>query len=156
MGMEEMLMVREVVVRYGEGRRALDTQIIRGPEMVQHLMRDMKDLPYEEFRVIMLNGRHRVMAWYRVSQGTLTSSIVHPREVFGLACQCRAAGIIVCHNHPSGVAYPSSEDMEITGRLAKAGVILGIPILDHVILASDTFHSMKTEGTFPEDSDAQG
>ena len=81
------------------------------------------------------------------SIGTLTASIVHPREVFKVACVGNASGIIVLHNHPSGDPLPSDEDKRITGRLEEAGRVLGIPLLDHIIIGrEDGYHSFADAG----------
>jgi DNA repair protein RadC len=90
--------------------------------------------PTEEFWVLLLDGKHRVQGTMKVSVGTLTTSLVHPREVFAIAITERAAAIIVCHNHPSGDTTPSAEDLALTKRLHAAGDLLGIPLLDHVVI----------------------
>jgi DNA repair protein RadC len=78
-----------------------------------------------------------------ISVGTLNASVVHPREVFEPAVALRAAGLIVCHNHPSGELAPSESDCAITRRLAEAGKIMGIDLLDHIIVISGDFLSLK-------------
>jgi len=90
----------------------------------------------EHFVTFYLDASHRVIYAEVVSIGTLTASLVHPREVFAPAVAHRAAAIIVAHNHPSGLENPSREDRITTKRLADAGKILGIPLLDHVIVGS--------------------
>lgn len=88
----------------------------------------------EVFAALLLNGKHRVVGFIEVSRGTLTTSLVHPREVFGPALRENAAALIVLHNHPSGDPEPSAEDLSVTERLKRAGELLGIPMLDHVIV----------------------
>jgi len=88
----------------------------------------------ERFVALLLNGKHRVMGFAEVSRGTLTASLVHPREVFAPAIRELAAALIVAHNHPSGDPEPSQEDIEVTKRLHEAGKILGVPLLDHIIV----------------------
>jgi len=88
----------------------------------------------ERFVALLLNGKHRVMGFAEVSRGTLTSSLVHPREVFAPALRELAAAVIVAHNHPSGDPEPSMEDIEVTKRLSEAGKLLGVPLLDHIIV----------------------
>lgn len=95
------------------------------------------DEPVEVFGALLLNVRHRIFAYEEVARGTLTSCIVHPREVFGSALRMGAAAIIVAHNHPSGDVMPSLEDEQLTSRLIEAGKLLGVPLLDHVILGDD-------------------
>ena len=92
------------------------------------------DAPEEHFVTLVVDVRHRVIGISEVSRGTLSSSLVHPRETFRTAILLNAAGIIVSHNHPSGDCQPSPEDKETTRRLTRAGAILGIPLLDHVIV----------------------
>ena len=82
----------------------------------------------------MLDSRHRILGITEISRGTLTASLVHPREVFKAAILANAAAIIVAHNHPSGDVTPSSEDDKVTKRLREAGKVMGIRVLDHVIV----------------------
>lgn len=95
----------------------------------------------EQMAVAFLDAKHRVIGVGIVSIGSLTASIVHPREVFKPAIVSNAAAIIICHNHPSGVSEPSPEDVSLTSRLTQAGDILGIRLLDHVILGDSTHYS---------------
>ena len=98
-------------------------------------------LDREQMAVAFLDAKHRVIGIGIVSIGSLTASIVHPREVFKPAIVSNAAAIIICHNHPSGVPEPSQEDVSLTSRLTQAGEILGIRLLDHVILGESTHYS---------------
>lgn len=99
---------------------------------------DIATLDREHFIVLCLSARRRVIARETVSVGTLSASLVHPREVFKSAIMANAAVVIVAHNHPSGDAQPSEEDREVTKRLRRAGEILGIPVIDHVIIGQKT------------------
>ena len=96
--------------------------------------------------MVLLDGRQRVMRWELISQGTLTASLVHPREVFRPALRDAAAALLLVHNHPSGDPAPSREDREITRRLVRAGEILGVRVLDHVIVAERGYCSLREEG----------
>ncbi|MCK6551481.1 JAB domain-containing protein [Myxococcota bacterium] len=98
----------------------------------------------ESFWTLMLDARARVLGASRIAEGTLTACLVHPREVFAPALRVRAANIVVVHNHPSGDPEPSDEDELLTDRLSDAGVILGIPLVDHVIVARGGFRSVST------------
>lgn len=100
----------------------------------------------EHFLVLLLDVRNRVLSMPTISVGSLTASVVHPREVFREAIRYSAANIILIHNHPSGDPTPSREDMQITKQMMKAGEIMGIPVLDHVIIAGDGFLSLKEAG----------
>jgi len=120
---------------------------ISGPsDVYRHFFERLRDCPQECFLALHLDGRHRVRGEALVSQGTLTSSLVHPREVFYRAVRESAAALILVHNHPSGDPDPSSEDREVTRRLARAGEILGIRVLDHVIVAEQGYHSFGEAG----------
>ena len=113
---------------------------------VARLCADMLRLDREEFRVLLLNAKHRVMGVHTVSIGSLTVSIVHPREVYKAAILANAAAIIGIHNHPSGNPDPSPEDHALTKRLSEAGKILGITLLDHVIIGQNTHYSFADQG----------
>ena len=95
---------------------------------------------------LLVDGRHRVMSEVLVSQGTLTASLVHPREVFRTAIRRSAAALVLVHNHPSGDPTPSGEDRQVTERLQEAGEVIGIRVLDHVIVAERGFHSFRDGG----------
>jgi len=104
--------------------------------MIPPVFRDLFGFsPKETFAAFMLDSKHRIVAVEQVSVGTLNSSMVHPREVFGPALRLGTiAAIIVAHNHPSGDPEPSREDIAVTERLVEAGKLLGVPILDHVVV----------------------
>lgn len=127
-----------------EEHRWLARDSVRTPGGVYRLMAPkLRGLERETLFVISLDGRHRMTGCHRVSEGTLTMSLVHPREVFGVAIRELAAAIIVAHNHPSGDSAPSAEDFEVTRRLADAGKLLGIPLLDHVVIGHGEHTSMR-------------
>ena len=113
------------------------------PEDVWGQMADLRDNKKEHFVVFFLDIRNQKIKRQVVSIGTLNASLVHPREVFEEAIRHNSAQIIVAHNHPSGDTEPSEEDLQITHRLKKAGEILGIELLDHVIVAGDGWLSLK-------------
>jgi len=128
-------------------RRLQPGAAIRGPEDVfAHFHPRLRLLPHETFIALLLDGRHRVLREETVSQGTLTASLVHPREVFRSALRESAAALILVHNHPSGDPTQSAEDREVTRRLARAGELLGVRILDHVVVAERGFCSLQREG----------
>ena len=120
---------------------------IRSPEDVfQHFHSSLRLATQERFVALLLDGRHRVCGETVVSQGTLTASLVHPREVFRPALRAGAAALILVHNHPSGDPTPSHEDRDITERLVRAGLLLGVSVLDHVIVADRGYCSLREEG----------
>ena len=100
----------------------------------------------EHFIAFYVNARSQLLYWETVSIGTLSSSLVHPREVFAPAISHSAAALIVAHNHPSGDCSPSPEDKDATRRLSRSGELLGIPLLDHLIVAERGFFSFKEQG----------
>jgi len=100
----------------------------------------------EHFVVALLNSRQKVVGLSTISVGTLTASLVHPREVFQPAILLSAATIIIAHNHPSFDPTPSPEDKETTRRMIEAGKLLGIPVSDHIILGGETFYSFMEHG----------
>ena len=105
------------------------------------------DRDREAFIVLLLDVKHRVIAEEVVTIGILDGALIHPREVFKAAVAGSAAGIIVAHNHPSGDPKPSGQDAEVTKRLHKAGEVLGIPVVDHVIVGSTGAHfSFREQG----------
>jgi DNA repair protein RadC len=101
----------------------------------------------EQFGVLLLDTKHRVLRSTVLSVGTLDASIVHPREVFREAVAAGAAAIVLFHNHPSGDPEPSNEDTRLTERLMQAGVMMGINVLDHVILGDARYFSYREKGT---------
>lgn len=136
------------------GRRVYQAPIreityIKNPnEVVNYLEAEMRYLDREHFREILLNRKNGILAIETISIGGLSSSLVHPREVFKPAIKKSAASIILVHNHPSGDPSPSGEDIEITKRLAESGSLLGIEILDHIIIGDARWTSLKSSGLF--------
>ena len=110
--------------------------IIDSPEKAVEQLSDIRDKKQEYFVCLTLDGANRLIAKRIITIGTLTSSLVHPREVFAEAISDRAASIIVAHNHPSGTLTASNADSEVTQRLEEAGVVLGIKLVDHLIISS--------------------
>jgi len=112
----------------------------------QYLMGRLRYENHECFVVILLNTKNRVIRCQQIAEGSLTSAVVHPREVYAPAVTAHAAAILVAHNHPSGDPYPSSEDRNLTLALSKAGDFLGIPLMDHVIIGDGNYYSFKEHG----------
>lgn len=129
------------------GRRLKPGERIRGPEEIhRHFHPRLRDCEHELFIAILLDSRHRVLREVKISQGTLTASLVHPREVFRPAVRESAAALVLVHNHPSGDPTPSAEDREVTQRLSEAGRIMGIRILDHIVVADRGYFSFCAAG----------
>ncbi len=120
---------------------------IHGPADVHaHFFEWLRACESERFHALLLDGRHRVMGDVLVSQGTLTASLVHPREVFRAAIRRSAAALVLVHNHPSGDPSPSAEDRRVTERLVQAGELIGIRVIDHVVVAERGYHSFSESG----------
>jgi len=106
----------------------------------------MRYLDREHFKAVLLSTRHDVLAVEDVAVGGLNSAVIHPREVFKAAIRWSAAAVILVHNHPSGDAEPSADDLRITARLAEAGRVLGIEVLDHVVVGDGRYVSLRERG----------
>ena len=120
---------------------------VRSPRDVARLFAPrLEDLPVEEFHVAVLDAQHRLERDITVTRGILTSSLVHPREVFREAIAERAAAIILVHNHPSGDPTPSADDRIVTEQLVAAGKLLDIPVHDHVIIGRGRYTSFAEAG----------
>lgn len=136
----QVKLVREKSMLY-KGRK------IRSPHDAYELMQEfLGDVDREHFIVMCLDTKNQPTCIQVVHIGSLNTSIVHPREVMKSALLSNAASILVGHNHPSNVSTPSTEDIEVTKRLKEAGNILGIDLIDHLILCTDNFTSLKETG----------
>ena len=136
------------------GKRVLSTPLTTGTRIAssqsvfQHYYPLLRDLRHEIVKVILLDAKHTVIRELTVSEGSLTTSLMHPREVFNEAVRESAAAVIFLHNHPSGDPNPSAEDRTLTTRLQEAGTILGIQVIDHVIIGDGRYVSFADEGWF--------
>lgn len=133
------------------GRRAQQTEKCRprireARDVYELLQERCHGEKREHFIVLPLTSKNEVLMVAEVSVGTLTNTLVHPREVYEPAIRCGAAHIVLAHNHPSGDPAPSAEDHRLTRQLKEAGALLGIPVTDHVILGGDAFFSFSEEG----------
>lgn len=130
-----------------DGSIPSDRASIRAPEDAYEILKShFCDLSSEMVVAVLLNTKNRVLAVSTVSVGSLSASIVHPREVFQRAILANAASVILAHNHPSGDPAPSPEDIELTRRLVDAGRLLDIALLDHVVVGDGCFCSLKERG----------
>lgn len=120
---------------------------ITKPEDVYHLLRDeLRDKRQEFFYAVLVDSKNNVLKKAQIHAGTLTASLVGPREVFREAIREGASALIVAHNHPSGDPTPSPEDVEVTRRLRSVGEMLDIPLLDHVIVGDERWTSFADAG----------
>ena len=125
----------------------LESKPIQEASAAVTLIRDrITDYSKEQFFIMNLDVRNRIIDLERISEGTLTASLVHPRETFASAIRKHAASVMVAHNHPSGDTQPSEEDIRITRRLKDAGNIIGIQLLDHIIITEHKHCSLKEMG----------
>ena len=142
----------EIVAAVELGKRlakqdAQNRIIVSRPEdAAAYAMHRLRFEQKENFALILLYVKNHILAMPVISVGSLTASIVHPREVFKTAVQYSAAAIILVHNHPSGDPSPSREDISITERLVKCSKLMDIPVLDHIIIGDDRFVSLKERG----------
>ncbi len=145
----QLCAVLELSRRLRQERSSLTGQELSTPELVNEYLRPwLEGRKTERCVLIMLDARNRPLRVTEISSGGLTTSMVHPREVFGEAVAARAHAVIVAHNHPSGDSTPSEADITLTLRLIAAGQLLGIPVLDHVIVGKGQLVSLKRFGVF--------
>ena len=138
--------VGEIARRYALQRLPRGTPLRTSAEVYRHCGERLAALRKEQFHVILLDGKNRPLKDVRVSEGTLTASLVHPREVFVPVIEESAAAIILVHNHPSGDPTPSAEDIAITHRLREVGELMGVQVLDHVVIGHGRYVSFADEG----------
>lgn len=134
---------RRIMSRGGRER----AQVTSPRAVAEFLMPQYGNRPVEQFGIVLLDTKHRVLRTTVLSVGTLDASIVHPREIFREATAGGAAAIVLFHNHPSGDPEPSREDTRLTERLIAAGVVMGIDVLDHIILGDARYFSFREKGT---------
>jgi DNA repair protein RadC len=144
-----------VAAAFALGRRAVSGRWEKGEpfrssaDIFHRYHPHLRDARRERFLVVMVDGRNRVLRDERVSEGSLTASLVHPREVFAPAIRESASGIVCVHNHPSGDPEPSPEDHDITRRLCAVGEVVGIRVLDHVVIGDGCYASFLERGLIP-------
>jgi DNA repair protein RadC len=128
-------------------------QLRQSHDVADLLWQFLNDVDREHFVVILVDRKNRLIGIHTVSVGSLTASVVHPREVFKVAILSNAAAILCGHNHPSGDPQPSREDCSLTRRLVQAGQVLGIEVLDHVIIGDGAadYYSFADQGLLHTD-----
>jgi len=127
-------------------RMSPGTRFRSGADIFRHYHARLRDLRKEQFWSVLLDGKNRVLREERVSEGSLTASLVHPREVFAPAIRESAGAMVFVHNHPSGDPTPSVEDVEITRRLCSVADLVGIRVLDHVVVGDGAYVSFLERG----------
>ncbi|PWT91504.1 MAG: hypothetical protein C5B54_05190 [Acidobacteria bacterium] len=121
-------------------------QFSQSQTVYQYFEPKLRGRVQEEFWVVALDTKNRLIVAQSITKGTLSGSLVHPREVFGFAIKNSAASIIILHNHPSGDPQPSLEDRKVTTQIAQAGKLMGIELLDHVIIGQSCYFSFRDQG----------
>lgn len=139
------------LARRMEAEKREESPVMDNPETIVNYMREANRLNgVEAFQVLLLNTRRRLIRAITISQGTLDTILVHPREVFKAAIAANAAAVVLVHNHPSGDPTPSEADVKVTRDLIRAGQLLKIEVLDHVILGSATRERPKDYASLRE------
>lgn len=145
----------QIVSAFELGRRArkpfdvVGRKILHPSELVDFFKYELAEEEVEKFAIVNLSSSNRVLGWEIVSVGILNASLVHPREVFKQAIRACSSSIIALHNHPSGNGEPSKEDFLITRRIYSAGELVGISLLDHIIIAGDSYYSFSENRHLP-------
>lgn len=136
----------ELAKRYAQKELPRGAAYRSSTDVYNHYRGQLDSLNKEEFHMLLLDAKNRKLKDVRVSQGSLTASLVHPREVFHHIVRESAAGAILVHNHPSGDPTPSHEDLQLTRRLRKAGEMMGVAILDHLVIGKGRYVSFVDDG----------
>jgi DNA repair protein RadC len=142
----QILAVLEIAKRFGEEEFRPGASFRGSYDVYAHFRERLAEERHEQFYAVLLDNKNRKLKDIRVSQGSLTSSIVHPREVYLPVIRESAAAVIFVHNHPSGDPTPSKEDLEITRRLRDVGDLVGIRVLDHVVIGKGRYVSFVDDG----------
>ncbi len=145
----EILAVFQLARRFATENLRPGDRYTSSEEVFRHFHEKLRDHKREIFLALLLDGKNRVIREVQISEGSLTASIVHPREVFAPVVRESAAAVLFVHNHPSGDPTPSREDLEITTRLREAGELMGVRVLDHIIIGSGTYVSFADRGLIP-------
>ena len=142
----QLLAVFEIAKRFSQEEWRQGVTFGSSVEVFHHYREHLGSLKKETFYVVLLDAKHRKLKDVRVSEGSLTSSLVHPREVFRPIIRESAAAAILVHNHPSGDPLPSQEDLTVTRRLRQVGEVMGVNILDHLIIGKGRYVSFVDDG----------
>lgn len=136
----------EISRRMGRGSWEVGEPLCSPEDVFRHFHIRFQKERREVFYVVLLTNKNRKMREVRISEGSLTASLVHPREVYNPVIRDSAAAVLFVHNHPSGDPSPSPEDVEITRRLKEVGEVMGIRVLDHVVIGHDRYFSFDEKG----------
>ena len=136
----------EIGRRMGREKWEVGRSLRSSEDVYRHFRERLEREQREIFYVVLLNNKNRKIREVKVSEGSLTASLVHPREVYNPVIRESAAAVIFVHNHPSGDPAPSPEDLEITRRLKEVGEVMGVRVLDHVVIGRDRYFSFSDRG----------
>jgi DNA repair protein RadC len=142
----QILAALEIAKRYGERTFRIGEPFRGSGDVYAHFRERLGSEKREHFYAVLLDNKHRKIKDVAVSQGSLTASIVHPRDVFAPVVRESAAAVVFVHNHPSGDPTPSKEDIEITRRLREVGDIMGVRVLDHIVVGDGRYVSFVDDG----------
>lgn len=139
----------EIQITYHNKVRTSDMRKVAGSRDCEELLRNVWSDQLErieEFMLICLNRANKVLGWARISSGGISGTVADPKVIFQTALKANASSIIVAHNHPSGNTQPSEADIHLTRKIKEAGLLLDLPLLDHIILTPDSYLSFADEG----------
>jgi len=141
----------EIGKRFLKEKSLSKIKIKTSKDIVDYFIPYMRDMKKEIFKAVLLDGKNKIIKDVTLSEGTLTKSIVHPREIIKEAITESASALVLIHNHPSGEPQPSQDDIEITNRIISACELVGIRILDHIIIGDNNYFSFFNEGLIKEE-----
>lgn len=134
------------------GRRRKATEILQKPiirsskDVYSYILSDLQDLPHEEFWVILLNRSNKIISKHQISSGGVSGTVADPKLIFKIAIENLATSVILVHNHPSGNLQPSDADKRLTKKMKDSGILLDLPIIDHLIITDSSYFSFADEG----------
>ncbi|HBE45180.1 MAG TPA: hypothetical protein DDW17_06970 [Deltaproteobacteria bacterium] len=141
----------EIGKRFLKEKSLTKIKVKTSKDIVDYFIPYLRDMKKEIFKAVLLDGKNKIIKDVTISEGTLTKSIVHPREVIKEAIAESASALVLIHNHPSGEPQPSQDDIEITNRMVAACELVGIRILDHIIIGDNNYFSFFNEGLIKEE-----
>jgi DNA repair protein RadC len=141
----------EIGKRFLNDKSLTKVKVETSKDIVDYFKPSLRDMKKEIFKAVLLDGKNKIIKEVTISEGTLTKSIVHPREVIKEAVIESSAALVLIHNHPSGEPQPSQDDIEITNRIISACDLVGIKVLDHIIIGDDNYFSFFNEGLIKEE-----
>ncbi|WP_018658618.1 RadC family protein [Allofustis seminis] len=142
----ELLAIIEFGQRLNDAYQVKEGTVASSSWVGNFLIQKMRDLQQEHVVALYLNTKNEIIKKETIFIGSINSSVAHPREIFKGAIRCSAARIIIAHNHPSGNPQPSQTDLDFTKKLAQAGKLIGIELLDHFVIGESRYISLKEEG----------